>query len=69
MSPKRKAPGAAEDIAATEAAHMVAARQATTQAKERALAMVLAEIITTVELSDEARERLSELMGGDADGS
>jgi hypothetical protein len=36
---------------------------------QRALEMVIAEIIATLELSDEARARLSELMGCDADGS
>ena len=52
----------AEAIAAAEAAAISAARQATTRAKERALAAVLAEIIATVPLSDEACQRISELI-------
>lgn len=35
--------------------------------KERALPAVIAEIIETVELTDEQRERLTEPMGGEAD--
>jgi hypothetical protein len=60
----------AEAIAAAEAARMAAARREATRAKERALALVLADVIKTGPLSDGARERISELMakgGGEAD--
>ena len=58
----RKAPSDnAEAIAAAEAARMAAARREATRDKEKALAMVLADVIATVPLSDEARQRIAEL--------
>ncbi len=48
-------------MADAEAQRLAAARQASTAAKEKALKAVLSEIIATMELSDEARERLIEL--------
>jgi hypothetical protein len=48
-------------MADAEAQRLAAARQASTAAKEKALKAVLSEIIATVELSDEACERLIEL--------
>ena len=55
--------------AAAEAQRVAAARQATQQAKERALAAVLAEVVKTAPLCDEARERITELMGAGDDDS
>jgi hypothetical protein len=50
------------------AAEMAAARQERARVVEGALAAVITEIIETVPLSDEARQRITELMrGGDAD--
>ena len=40
---------------------MAAARREATRDKEKALAMVLADVIATVPLSDEARQRIAEL--------
>jgi hypothetical protein len=62
VTPRRKAPGAAEleAIAAAEAARMAAARREATRDREKALAMVLADVIATVPLSDEARQRIAE---------
>jgi hypothetical protein len=60
---RRRAPSAveAEAIAAAEAARMAAAHKASTAAKQSALEQVLAKTTTTVELSDEARERIAQL--------
>jgi hypothetical protein len=48
-------------MADAEAQRLAAAGQASTAAKEKALAAVLAEIIATTELSDETRARIAEL--------
>ena len=50
-----------------EARRLAAAAQQRTHAKEKALTAAIAEITKTVPLSDEARQRIAELMGG-ADG-
>ena len=56
-------------MADAEAARMAAARQEGVRAKERALAAVLAEAVKTAPLCDEARERITELMGAGDDDS
>lgn len=48
-------------MADAEAQRLAAAGQASTAAKEKALAAVLAEIIATTQLSDETRARIAEL--------
>jgi hypothetical protein len=53
-----------EQQAGVHQAQAVEARQERTRVVEDALAAVLAEIIATVQLSDEARERITELLGG-----
>jgi hypothetical protein len=66
---RRKARNAAEAerIAGAEAAAMAAAAIQRTRAVADALATTLTTIIETVPLSDEQRERITELMrGGDA---
>jgi hypothetical protein len=67
MRARRKAPSAAEaeSIAQAEAAAMASARQARARVVEDALTAVIAEIIETVPLIDEARERLTEVLRPD----
>jgi hypothetical protein len=47
-----------------DAAAMASARQDSTALKEKALQDTLATILQTVPLSDEARERITEILGG-----
>lgn len=57
----------ASDIAEAEAAAFARAQQEGRLAREKALAMVLREVTNMPVLDDEARQRITELMGDGGD--